>query len=307
MSKPKVIVIGGPTASGKTGLSIEIAKKINGEIISADSMQIYKHMNIGTAKVTQEEMQGVNHYLIDIIEPNQRYSVAEFKKDAEEKIEEILSKGKVPIVVGGTGLYIDTLIYGIEYPEIEIDLKYRKQLEDDIEKHGLNYLYNKASEIDEEAMKKISVNDKKRIMRVLEIYHSTGKTKTQMEIESRKHEVKYDYRVFAIDMDRDILYNRINLRVDEMIKKGLIDEVKEIIKRYDEMPTAMQGLGYKEVLPYLDNKITLDEMSEKIKLESRRYAKRQLTWFRKNKNIIWLDGLKSKEDNVNIVLETIAL
>ena len=307
MSKPKVIVIGGPTASGKTGLSIEIAKKINGEIISADSMQIYKYMNIGTAKVTQEEMQGVNHYLIDIIEPNQRYSVAEFKKDAEEKIEEILSKGKVPIVVGGTGLYIDTLIYGIEYPEIEIDLKYRKQLEDDIEKHGLNYLYNKASEIDEEAMKKISVNDKKRIMRVLEIYHSTGKTKTQMEIESRKHEVKYDYRVFAIDMDRDILYNRINLRVDEMIKKGLIDEVKEIIKRYDEMPTAMQGLGYKEVLPYLDNKITLDEMSEKIKLESRRYAKRQLTWFRKNKNIIWLDGLKSKEDNVNIVLETIAL
>ena len=190
MSKPKVIVICGPTASGKTALSIELAKKINGEIISSDSMQIYKYMNIGTAKPSKEEMQGIRHYLLDFVEPNQRYSVAEFKKDAEAAIEEILAKGKTPIVVGGTGLYVDSLIYGIEYQDIELDEKYRQELEERAAKEGLEKLYDEAKKIDPQAMEKISQNDKKRILRVLEIYKATGKNKTEQEIESRKKRSK---------------------------------------------------------------------------------------------------------------------
>ena len=242
MSKPKVIVICGPTASGKTSLSIELAKRINGEIISADSMQIYKDMNIGTAKPTIEEMQGIKHYLLDFISPNKRYSVADYAKDAKKAIEEILRKGKTPIVVGGTGLYIDSLIYGIEYQEIEFDKTYRDELEKKVAEEGLNKLYEMAKEIDEEAVKKISPNDKKRILRILEIYHATGKTKTEQEIESRKKEVEYEYHVYALDWDRQILYDRINRRVDQMIENGLIEEVKNILKKYDEFPTAMQGL-----------------------------------------------------------------
>lgn len=300
--KPKVIVICGPTASGKTALSIELAKKINGEIISSDSMQIYKKMNIGTAKPTQEEMQEIKHYLLDFVEPNQRYSVAEFKKDAEHAIKEILGKGKTPIIVGGTGLYIDSLIYGIEYKEIELDEKYRKELEDYADKNGLEELYEKARQIDSKAMEKISHNDKKRIIRVLEIYKATGKTKTEQEEESRK-EVKYDYKVFAINMDREKLYERINKRVDIMIEQGLIEEVENLLKEYETFPTAMQGLGYKEVVEYLQGKTSKEEMIEKIKMETRRYAKRQLTWFRKNKKTIWIDGLNDRKENVNLILE----
>lgn len=288
MNKPKVIVICGPTASGKTALSIELAKKINGEIVSADSMQIYKDMNIGTAKTTTEEMQGIKHYLQDFVEPDKRYSVADYKIDAEKAIEEILSKGKTPIVVGGTGLYVDSLIYGIEYQEIKFDEKYRKELEDKALEKGLETLYKKAQEIDPEAMKKISCNDKKRIMRVLEIYKATGKTKTEQEIESRKKEVKYDYKVFAIDWERKKLYERINKRVDIMIENGLIDEVEKLLEKYKEFPTAMQGLGYKEVVEYLNGYLTKEEMIDKIKQETRRYAKRQITWFRKNKQTIWI-------------------
>ena len=290
MNKPKVIVICGPTASGKTALSIELAKKINGEIISCDSMQIYKYMDIGTAKPTLEEQKEVKHHLIDFVEPNQRYSVAEYKKDAEKSIEEILSKGKTPIIVGGTGLYVDSLIYGIEYPEIELDEEYRKQLEKEIEEKGLESLYNKAKEIDSKAMEKISPNDKKRIMRVVEIYKATGKTKTEQEIESRTHEVKYDYKVFAIKMDREKLYERINKRVDLMVKKGLIEEVQNILKKYDKFPTAMQGLGYKEAVEYLEGKKTKEEMIDKIKMQTRRYAKRQITWFKKNKQTVWIEN-----------------
>ena len=195
MSKEKVIVICGPTASGKTKLGVELAKKINGEIVSADSMQIYKEMNIGTAKPTREEMQGIKHYLIDFVDPDKRYSVADFKKDAKKAIKEILKKGKVPIIVGGTGLYIDSLIYEIDYQEIEYDEEYRNKLEDEVKEKGLSELYNLAKKIDEEAIMKISPNDKKRILRILEIYHATGKTKTQLEIESRKKEVEFDYKV----------------------------------------------------------------------------------------------------------------
>ena len=302
--KEKVIVICGPTASGKTALSIELAKKINGEIVSADSMQIYKDMNIGTAKPTIEEQQGIKHYMIDFVSPDKRYSVADFKKDAKIAIREIIDKGKTPIVVGGTGLYVDSLIYEIDYPEIQFDEDYRKSLDKEVEEKGLENLYKKAVEIDEEAMKKISPNDKKRILRVLEIYHATGKTKTEQEAESRK-DPEFDYYVYAIDWDREKLYDRINKRVDIMIEQGLIEEVKEILKKYDEFPTAMQGLGYKEVVQYLKNEITREEMIEKIKQETRRYAKRQLTWFRKNKQTIWLKGEDEVQNNVDIIIKNL--
>ncbi len=302
-NKQKVIVICGPTASGKTALSIELAKKINGEIISADSMQIYKDMDIGNAKPSMEEMQGIEHYLLSFVSPSERYSVAQYKQDAKNAIKEILEKGKTPIIVGGTGLYIDSLIYEIEYNDIKIDEDYRKKLENIIEKDGLDKLYKMALEIDSKAMEKISQNDKKRIMRVLEIYKSTGKTKTQLELESRLNPVEYDYKVFAINWDREILYERINKRVDIMIKQGLIDEVKNILQKYKEFPTAMQGLGYKEVVDYLNGLYTKDEMIEKLKMETRRYAKRQLTWFRKNKQTKWLEGNDNIENNIKIILE----
>ena len=302
MEKAKVIVIGGPTASGKTSLSIELAKKINGQIVSADSMQIYKDMNIGTAKPDQEEMQGIKHYLLDCISPEQRYSVADYKLQAKKAIQEILNDGKVPIIVGGTGLYIDSLIYEIEFQDIEIDLKYREELEKVVEEKGLEYVYKEACRIDPKAMEKISSNDQKRILRILEIYKQTGKTKTELDEKSRK-DPQYDYRVFAINMDRQVLYDRINRRVDIMLERGLVKEVEELCKKYNEFPTAMQGLGYKEVVEYLNKEISYEEMVEKIKQESRRYAKRQLTWFRKNKQTIWLDGLASTENNIDIIMK----
>lgn len=303
MSKPKVIVICGPTASGKTALSIELAKRINGEIVSADSMQIYEEMDIGTAKPTKEEMAGIKHYLIGKISPTTRYSVADYKKAALEAINEIIQKGKTPIVVGGTGLYVDSLVYGIEYDNIEVDLEYRKKLEEIADQKGLDYLYNEAKKIDPKAMEKISINDKKRIFRVLEIYQSTGKTKTEQEIESRKKDNPYNYYVFAIDMERSKLYERINKRVDIMLEMGLVDEVKQVTEKYKNLPTAIQGLGYKEVREYLDGKCSYEDMVEKIKIETRHYAKRQLTWFRKNKEIIWIDGLNEKQNNINIILK----
>ena len=290
--KPKVIVICGPTASGKTALSIELAKKINGEIVSADSMQIYKDMDIGTAKPSIEEMQYIKHYLLDFVSPDERYSVAQYKKDAKNAIKEIIAKGKTPIIVGGTGLYVDSLIYEIEYNDIELDENYRKELEYLIDIKGLEELYKKAVEIDPVAMEKISQNDKKRIMRILEIYKATGKTKTEQEIESRKNPVEYDYKVFVINWDREKLYQRINKRVDIMVEQGLIKEVENIVKKYNKFPTAMQGLGYKEIVQYIEGNCTKDEMIEKIKMETRRYAKRQLTWFRKNKQTIWLERRK---------------
>ena len=305
MSKPEVIVICGPTASGKTALGVELAKQIDGEVISADSMQIYKDMTIGTAKPIPEEMQGIKHYLIDFVSPDVRYSVADFKIDATNAIEEILKKGKKPIIVGGTGLYIDSLIYGIEYNDIKIDEEYRAELEKIAETKGLDVLYEKAKKIDPDAIKKISPNDKKRIIRILEIYKATGKTKTEQEIESRKNDVKYNFKVFAIDMDRELLYNRINKRVDIMIEKGLIKEVQDLLDKYSEFPTAMQGLGYKEVVDYLEGKCSKEEMRENIKMQTRRYAKRQLTWFRKNKNTIWIDGTNEIQNNINIILEEI--
>lgn len=217
-------------------------------------MQIYKYMNIGSAKPSMEEMQGITHYMLDFIEPSKRYSVAEYKKQAVECIKKIIQKGKTPIICGGTGLYINSLIYGIDYIETKIDEEYRKKLEKIAETEGLEKLYDEATKIDKNAMKNISKNDKKRIIRVLEIYKQTGKTKTQIEIESRKNEIEFDYKVFILNMEREKLYQRINKRVDLMMKQGLIEEVKSILEKYKEIPTAMQALGYKETKEYLERK-----------------------------------------------------
>ena len=304
MSKPKVIVICGPTASGKTALSIELAKRISGQIVSADSMQIYDEMDIGTAKPTKEEMCGIKHYLTGDISPNKRYSVSQYKKDAEKCIKEILDNRNNPIVVGGTGLYINSLIYGIDYPDMQTDLNYREVLERQVIEKGLDELYDRAYEIDSNAMQKISKNDKKRILRVLEIYHQTGKTKTELELDSKKNGVPYDYKIFCINMEREILYDRINKRVDLMIAKGLIEEVRNLYEKYGkDMLTSIQAIGYKEVIGYLQGIYSKEEMIEKIKIESRRYAKRQITWFKKIEDLIWLDGLDNIENNIKVILE----
>lgn len=303
MEKPKVIVIVGPTASGKTSLSIDLAKKLNGEIVSCDSMQIYKYMDIGTAKPTIQEQKEIKHHLIDIISPEERFNVSDYQIHAQKAIDEILEKGKVPIVVGGTGLYVNSLIYGIKFLDVEFDEKYRKTLEERVEKEGLENLYNEAQKIDPKAMENISKNDKKRILRVLEIFHKTGITKSKQDELSRSQDVKYDFKVFAINIERELLYNRINDRVDEMIENGLIEEVENIYKKFKKFPTSMQAIGYKEVVEYLNKNISKEEMIEKIKMETRRYAKRQLTWFRKNKDIIWLDGLANRQNNIEIILE----
>ncbi len=244
--------------------------------------------------------------MLDFVSPEERYSVAEYKKQAMKSIEEIIENGKTPIIVGGTGLYIDSLIYNIEYQDIEFDEEYRKKLEKIAKENGLEELYEQAKKIDPEAIKNISQNDKKRIIRILEIYKATGKTKTEQEIESRKQKNPYKYYVFAINMDREILYDRINKRVDIMIEQGLIEEVQGILKKYEKYPTAMQGLGYKEIKEYLEGKLTKEEAIEKVKQETRKYAKRQLTWFRKNKETIWLDGSSYKQENIEIIIKNMS-
>ena len=290
---------------GKTGISIDLAKRIDGEIVSADSMQIYKYMDIGSAKPTKEEMQGIPHYMLDFVEPDKRYSVADYKKEAIKHIKDIIEKGKVPIVVGGTGLYINSLIYGIDYEDTKIDQEYRDLLEKEAIEKGLDSLYEKACIIDREAMKNISRNDKKRIIRVLEIYKQTGKTKTELDKKSIQNENEFDFKVFITNMQRDKLYEKINKRVDIMLEQGLIGEVENLLKKYKEYPTAMQAIGYKETKLYLDKIITKEEMIDKIKMETRRYAKRQLTWFKRIKNAIWLDMENPEEENINKILEVI--
>ncbi len=284
--KPRVIVIVGPTASGKTSASIKLAEKINGEIISADSMQIYKEMNIGTAKPTLEEMNGIKHYMFDVVAPDETFNVTKYVEKAIECVKEIVSKGKIPIIVGGTGLYVSTLINGIEFCEVNEDPNYRKEMTELAEEKGNHYLHEMLEKIDPEAAKNIDANNVRRVIRALEIYKVTGKTKTLLDKESRK-EVPFDYKLYGIETNREVLYDRINKRVDKMLEDGLIDEVKELLEKYTFSSTAIQGLGYKEVKEYLDGKLSYDEMAEKLKMETRRYAKRQLTWFRREKAIMW--------------------
>lgn len=291
MMKPKVLVIAGPTASGKTKVSIEIAKILGGEIISADSMQIYKHMDIGTAKPTVEEMQGITHHLIDILEPSEKFSVAEYKDRATKCIDEILSRGKVPIMVGGTGLYINSVTEEINYDENAGDPKIRAELEEISRVYGNAPLYEELKEIDIDTYNRLHINDTKRIIRAVEVYRATGITITKHQEMSKEIDKKYDYKIVGLSMDREKLYNRINLRVDCMIEQGLEDEARKVINLINEngKSTSLQAIGYKEFERYFIGEIEKEEAIENIKQESRRYAKRQITWFKRTPGLKWID------------------
>jgi len=283
-----VIVIVGPTASGKTNLSIELAKSLNCEIISADSMQIYKYMDIGTAKPASEEMQGIRHYLIDEVLPDEEFNVVRFKELADKYIEEIFSKGKLPIIVGGTGLYISSLIDNINFSESECDWELREALKKDAEEYGPLYLHNKLKLVDEKAADSIHPNNVKRVIRALEVYYHTQKPISYHNEMSRNEPSKYNFILIGLTMERQLLYDRINKRVDIMIQNGLVEEVKNLINLgFADSLISMQGIGYKEILSYLNKETTLEEAVEAIKQGTRRYAKRQITWFKRIKEINW--------------------
>lgn len=288
MKKPLVAVVLGPTASGKTSLGIEIAEHFGGEIVSADSMQIYENMDIATAKPTEKELSRVRHHLIGFVPAGESFSVARYKERAVETIDGILSSGKLPIVVGGTGLYIDTLIKNTEFFDYkESDI--RERLEERCENEGIETLYSELKSIDPVTASKLHINDVKRIIRALEVYYSTGMTISKQEELSHRNESKYRFCIIGLNAsDRQYLYDRINLRVDMMLRDGLIDEAESFF-RSDVSNTAAQAIGYKELKPYIDGLVTLEEAVEKLKMETRRYAKRQLTWFRKNSDINWLN------------------
>lgn len=310
MEKNKVICIVGPTASGKTGLGIELAKRINGEIISADSMQVYKDLNIATAKVTKEEAQGIKHHIIDICNVNEKFSVVDFKAMCYDKIEEIIYNEKTPIIVGGTGLYVSSIVDNMNFEEIKIDLEYRKELEKLAKEKGSDYLYNILLDIDPNSAKSIHRNNIKRVIRALEIARNSSKLKSihMQEEDNRKkiEDKKYNFYIFCIDIPREILYDRINKRVDIMIKNGLIDEARYVYDlKLDNESTCMQAIGYKEIFPYLEGKKSLSECIEKLKQETRKYAKRQMTWFNNKLSCIYLNGQDSKELLVNKIIENI--
>jgi tRNA dimethylallyltransferase len=286
----KVIMLVGPTASGKTKLSIELAKEIKGEIVSADSMQVYKYMDIGTAKPGKEEMSGIKHYLIDEVYPDEEFSVAKYQKLAYRYINEIIAKGKTPIVTGGTGLYINSLLYNINFSETISDWNLRERLKKEAEEKGKEYIYNMLKEIDPEAAKKIHKNDIRRVIRAIEVYKHTNKPISYHQELSRDEPPLYEFITFGLKMDRQKLYERINKRVDMMISNGLIDEVRNLVTLgYGKNTIAMQGLGYKEVIYYLRGLLSFDEAVYLLKRDTRRYAKRQLTWFKKIKDIHWIN------------------
>ena len=288
--KNKVLIIAGPTAVGKTNLSIELAKKLNGEIVSTDSMQIYKYMDIGSAKITKEEMDGVKHHMIDVVDPDTPFSVAEYKNLASKCIEDIISRGKLPILVGGTGLYINALTCNMDFTEAESDIEYRKELEELADKYGNEYIHKMLKDIDEKSYNDIHYNNRKRVIRALEVYKLTNKPFSSFNIGDELYNGPYDVKYFVLNMDREKLYDRINLRVDIMIKNGLIEECIRLKNMgYTSSMQSMQGIGYKEIFYYLENKISLNEAIELIKKGSRNYAKRQLTWFRRDPRAIFLD------------------
>ena len=289
--KNKLIVIGGPTAVGKTSISVKLAKELNAEIISADSMQIYKFMDIGSAKVTREEMHGIEHHMIDIVDPWENFSVAEYKENTERIIKDIISRGKTPIIVGGTGLYIDSIICNYTFTEVEKDEEYRTYLEALAKEKGNEYIFNKLVEVDAEAASKLHANNLKRVIRALEVYKLTGKPFSQYQIDDKdKYQIPYDLDYYVLTMDRQFLYDRINKRVDIMLENGLLDEVRELMNMgCTSHMQSMKGIGYKELLYYLEGQSTFDEAIDMIKQGSRNYAKRQLTWFRKDPRINWID------------------
>ncbi|HLR40758.1 MAG TPA: tRNA (adenosine(37)-N6)-dimethylallyltransferase MiaA [Virgibacillus sp.] len=284
--KKTVIAIVGPTAVGKTKLSIEVAKQVNGEIISGDSMQVYKNMDIGTAKVTKQEMHGVPHHMIDTKEPNEDYSVAEFQHDVQASINEIISRKKVPIIVGGSGLYIQAALYNYHFTEKKRDHKITDQLENTITNEGIMPLFNRLKEVDPEQAAKIHPNNHRRVIRALEIYETTGKTMTASQQE-QSHQSPYNIVSIGLAMDRTLLYNQINHRIDLMVKDGLLNEVKNLYEQGYEDCQSMRAIGYKEFLPYFKGEQSLERSIELLKRNSRRYAKRQYTWFKNKMDVHW--------------------
>lgn len=293
-----LLILSGPTGVGKTDISIKIAKKIGGEIISADSMQIYKYMDIGSAKITKDEMEGIPHYIIDIAEPSDEFSVAQYKQLAERKIVELASDGKYPMLVGGTGLYINSLIFNYEFTGTYKDSEYRKYLEDLADKNGKEFVHEMLKEIDVNSYNRLYPNDLKRVIRALEVYKLTGKTISELNENQDIYNIPYNVYYFVLNMDRERLYNRINRRVDIMLEKGLVDEVIKLKNMgYNSNMQSMKGIGYKEILYYLDGEISLQKAVEMIKQGSRNYAKRQLTWFRKDKRVKWIDKDKFNDED----------
>ncbi|MCM1269669.1 MAG: tRNA (adenosine(37)-N6)-dimethylallyltransferase MiaA [Ruminococcus flavefaciens] len=300
-SKPRVLAVAGPTASGKTWLGVQLAKIYDGEVISADSMQIYKGMDIASAKPTKEEMQGIPHHLIDFLDRDISFSAADYVRLAKEKIAEVLSRGKLPIIVGGTGLYIDSLLENVKFSDGGSDEKYRKELYDFAGKEGNEALYARLLEADPEAAETIHPNNLVRVVRALEVIHVTGRKFSELKKESRLVESPYDSFIIGLNFEnRQNLYDRIDLRVDEMMENGLLEEAEELW-RQGSMKTAANAIGFKEFIPFLENQMSVEACIDKIKQETRRYAKRQLTWFRKNQRIQWI--ILGEFDKKNEILE----
>ena len=302
----KVICIVGPTASGKTGLAIELAKKIDAEVISADSMQIYKDLDVGTAKVTEEEAQGIPHHMINVCNVEDKFSVADFKSMCYDKIEEIQKRGKNVIIAGGTGLYVNAVVYNMNFTEEETDTALRQELEQIAKEKGNEYLHKMLRELDPKSAEEIHMNNVKRVIRAIEMAKNVGLKSEHMEAEKTRianEKAPYEFVVFCIEQEREYLYSRINLRVDLMIKDGILDEAKKV---YDmKLPsnnTCMQAIGYKEFFPYFEGTATLEECIETLKKETRHYAKRQMTWFNNKLDCIMLDGSKPKDELVNEII-----
>ncbi|KJS23390.1 MAG: tRNA delta(2)-isopentenylpyrophosphate transferase [Clostridiaceae bacterium BRH_c20a] len=303
LQRRPLFVLIGPTAVGKTSLSIEIAKKINGEIISADSMQVYKYLNIGTAKIRPEEAQGIPHHLVNIKKPTESFSVAEFKKLAEEKISEIYNKKKLPMLVGGTGLYVNSVINDYNFTEIDSSQKIRADLKKIVLEQGIETLLAKLNEIDPISAQKFHPHDQRRIIRALEVYYSTGKPISQNQITSNGDNTKYKLIIVGLNLAREKLYQRINFRVDEMLKEGWLSEIENLLQHGVPIDApGLQGLGYKQLVMYLEGWLTYEEAVELIKRDTRRFAKRQLTWFNRDKRIYWV---QMDNRNENEALEEI--
>ena len=298
----KIICIAGPTASGKTALSIALAKELDGEVVSCDSMQVYKYMDIGSAKIRKEEMQGVPHFLIDALEPWDEFHVVRFQEMALAAMEEIYAEGRIPIITGGTGFYIQALLYGIDFTENEQDTSFRQEMEALAVKEGSEVLHNLLKRVDEKSAMEIHANNVKRVIRALEYHHLTGQRISEHNEAERRKESPYAFCYFVLNDDREKLYERINLRVDKMVQEGLIDEVKSLKEMgCTRDMVSMQGLGYKEILDFLDGKQTLEEAVYLIKRDTRHFAKRQLTWFRRERDVIWLNKDEFQYDNDKIL------
>ncbi len=290
MEKKPLIILTGPTAVGKTDTSIALAKAIGGEIISADSIQVYRYMDIGSAKITKEEMKGIPHFLIDILDPAEEFNVVCFQKLAHQSMEEIYNRGHIPIITGGTGFYIQSVLYHIEFDENKTDDLYRKELETYAKTYGAAALQEQLFQVDPESAKQIHANNIKRVIRALEYYHQTQKPISKHNQEQQEKESPYRFVYFVLNREREKLYQRIHLRVDQMIKQGFVEEVASLLEKgYSRDLTSMQGLGYKEIAASLEGEISLEEAIEKIKTNTRHFAKRQLTWFRREKDVTWVE------------------